>query len=95
MTIWKYTLAFVTEQKIEMPDCASILSCGAQNDQVQIWAMVDPDALQGTKGQKRTLFIVGTGHPLPRDHRDLRFIGTVQTAGGQLVWHIFELWKKG
>jgi hypothetical protein len=94
MTIWKYTLALLTQQQVEMPNEASILSCGSQNDEVQIWAMVDSTALAGTKGQKRTLFIVGTGHPLPRSASELRFIGTVQTHNGKLVWHIFELYKK-
>ena len=36
----------------------------------------------------RTFLVKGTGHPLP--DRGLRYVGTVQEAGGRLVWHVFE-----
>lgn len=35
-------------------------------------------------------FVVGTGHELEFNPEGYRFVGTVQTHGGSLVWHIFE-----
>jgi hypothetical protein len=83
-TIWKFELADVDEQVIEMPQDAKILSTQVQVSTICLWAIVD------TKKPRvgRQFITLGTGQPYPLDC-DLKFIGTVQQ--GSLVWHIFEV----
>lgn len=81
-TIYKYNI----EPNItyEMPQGAQILSVQAQEDTVQLWALVDtarpPDI--------RKFRAYGTGHAI--EHENLQFLGTCQLYGGNLVLHIFE-----
>ncbi len=84
--IWKYTLAVSDHPVITMQKGAIILSVDVQHGAgVQVWALVDPEA----PTELRRFRVAGTGHPLEEDIELLRFIGTVQMMGGQLVWHIF------
>lgn len=87
MTIWKYPLRLTDVQSIEMPLGAEIIAVAEQYGALCLWAWVndDPDAKQ----VKRQIAIVGTGNPAPGYHEALH-IGTVVTAGGSLVWHVFE-----
>lgn len=97
MTIWKFTLAVTDRQSVVMPRDARVLSVGAQDDPtgatVQLWAEVDPTADR----EQRYFAIVGTGNPRPRDpdaptsRPGGSFLGTVITAGGALVWHVYEV----
>jgi hypothetical protein len=55
---------------------------------VEFWARhggenADPSGLS------RSFIVVGTGHPIPTD---ARYWGTAIAPGGQLVWHLLELW---
>lgn len=87
MTIWKFNLAATERQDLEMPSRAKILFVGAQDPTghtVQLWAEVNPDAERET----RRFAIAGTGHPLPPAGHHL---GSVITAGGALVWHVYEV----
>lgn len=54
-----------------------------QFEKVCLWFLVDPTA----EKEKRTIAIVGTGHPAPEDGA---YLGSAMLAGGTLVWHVFE-----
>ena len=87
-TIYKYKLEATDEQTIAMPYGAQILSVQVQADIPCIWAMVDTD--EETMNYK-TIYTYGTGHKLPHDMDQLKYIGTYQLYGGDLVFHVFEL----
>lgn len=88
--IYKYRLILHDEehfngaQTILMPSGAKILSVGKDpQDKYCIWALCD-DSLPMAE---RTIFVVGTGNPLPQDG-DLVFVGTLCIH--PFVWHIFD-----
>lgn len=85
-TIYKYPLDITDAQTVQMPKSAAVLSVGVQGHTVYVWAAVDTDEpLVG-----RHFRIAGTGNPFGWRAPSLRFIGTVMTHGGHLVWHVFE-----
>lgn len=83
-TIYKYKLAVVDEQEIQIPDFAEILSVQNQNGELCLWALVNSD----NKPEPWTIQIVGTGNPASGINAE-DFIGTVQQHDGGLVWHVF------
>jgi len=90
-TIWKYKLneALLHQahgQKISLPYASNILTVQEQNNELCLWAMVDPDEVRKVQ---RTICIHGTGHPVPNGANKVH-ITTFQKMGGQLVWHVFE-----
>ena len=86
-TIYKYILTAKGSQKIPMPMNAEILSIQNQNEQICIWAIVDPKE----EKELRHFEIFGTGHPLNyKTGGEATFIGTVQMSSGSLVLHVFE-----
>jgi hypothetical protein len=85
-TIWKFPLEITDSQAIEMPACAYILDVQVQQDQLCLWALVDP----GKDKELRVIRIYGTGHDLPDACESFDYIGTAQQGGGLLVWHVFE-----
>lgn len=97
-TIYRYRLNIIDEQTISMPTGAEILTVARRegahrallgvgsHEPVEMWALVDPDAPM----QERRIRIAGTGHPLA-DVDNLAFLGSVQIAQGQLVFHVFEI----
>jgi hypothetical protein len=82
--IWKYPLNGIINN-IEMPMDAKILTIQTQNDQPQIWALINP--MNDLETRKFT--IVGTGNPF--DDTDAKYIGTFQDV--PFVWHLFEIVK--
>lgn len=86
-TVWKFTLLDVTDQQeIEMPEGAEILHVGQQfpgSWTLEVWALVDPNAPRVARG----FVIHGTGHPVMDGGTH---VGSIITAGGQLVWHVFD-----
>jgi len=104
--IFKYPLDVVDFQVVNMPKDAELLDVQVQNNGLQLWALVEPsaekvdrviaivgtgnpypeqaepDRVQGYKGDK-PLTTIGTSK---KNH-----IATVQTHGGALVWHVFDL----
>lgn len=83
-TIWKYD---VSQGGIfHIPIGAKILSVQAQQCDVCLWMLVDPDS----KLEQRHFQIYGTGHPIP-EIDDLEYIGTAVLNGLPLVWHVFEV----
>jgi hypothetical protein len=84
-TIWKFPLAMVSPQRVDMPEGAQILTVQAQGDFGCIWALVDPDV----EKQSHYFEIYGTGQVVTDDGVTERpYVGTFQTD--QFVWHVFE-----
>lgn len=86
--IWKSNLKVKDRQTIYLPEGAKIIAVGAQDSTgktVQLWMEADPKAQIDTVG--RRIAIAGTGHDAPPGEH----LGTVITAGGALVWHVYEL----
>lgn len=55
--------------------------------QMQLWALVDA----GNPTERRSFRLFGTGNTIdPWPEECLEHVGTVQMAGGRLVWHLFE-----
>lgn len=82
--IWKYPLEIRDLQTLMVPEGATILTVQAQHDIPVLWALVDPKAPK----VRRDFEILGTGNPVEEGERN--YIATIQTHGGQLVWHVFE-----
>jgi hypothetical protein len=83
--IWKWELRVTDIQKLMMPVGAQMLTVQFQGISLCLWASVYPGERDR---QVRVIEIFGTGHNIPPAERD--YIGTVQQAGGALVWHVFE-----
>lgn len=81
-TIWKFTLATIGIQILNMPTEAEILTVQMQDNAICLWARVDP----ANGVTQRMLEIFGTGHKM--DNAPRAYIATVQVPG--LVWHIYE-----
>lgn len=86
-TIWKFTLEKITEQKIEIPAQALILTVQMLEGNVCLWAMVNTDMPK----TKKSIVLLGTGetvthikHGVPALH----YLATVQDR--VYVWHVFE-----
>ncbi|MGJ8680497.1 DUF7352 domain-containing protein [Paraglaciecola sp.] len=80
--IWKYTLTPAI--LIEIPKGAEILSVAEQNNEICLWALVDPNA----ELEAREFHVFGTGHNITIKGFD--FIGTALLENGSLVFHVFE-----
>jgi len=78
MTIWKYHL----EDKVEMPIGAKILDIQMQNNELVIWALVNPD----NKTETRFFHSYPTGAVIPGDPGI--YLKTLQH--GWFVAHYFE-----
>lgn len=81
--VWKFTLDVTGEQFVEMPADADLLHVAEQYGKLALWALVIPT---GQRQVERRILVRGTGHsvwPFP-------YVGTVVTAGGSLVWHVFD-----
>ena len=87
--IYKYVLESKEIQEIEIPYNALILSCQFQNNELCIWANVDPEEKKG----KLKILILGTGNPIPEEYLNgcYEFLATVQV--GIFVWHVFKFYS--
>lgn len=80
-TIWKFPLALVDENVIEVPGDHTFLSVGKDaQGRLSAWFVVDP----ASPVCKIDVLIVGTGTSMPHAHQ---FLGTV--THGNYVWHFF------
>ncbi len=86
--VWKYVLPLEDCASIDMPIGCKVLSAGVQDEQICIWALVDPSDLIGTARYR--FRIAGTGRPI-KDSEHLDFIDTVLLMGGSLVFHVFQV----
>ena len=86
MTIWKFELEKEDIQSIQMPVGAEILCLQMQGGKPCIWALVNPQADNETRG----FITYGTGHVVPTEPYNHIYIGTYQLFSGDLVFHVFE-----
>jgi hypothetical protein len=90
-TVFKYGLDIADEQVLQLPAGARILYVGQQPLQkapLQLWAHIDKRASLVS----RKIVMYGTGHPMPAEPG--KFLGTVLTHGGTMVWHVYDCGEK-
>lgn len=80
--IWKYAINPLTT--ISIPEGARLLSVETQDNQPQLWALVDPTKAK----EQRTFRAVATGQDFEEEGHV--YVGTVHINHGSLVFHIFE-----
>lgn len=85
--IYKYSVPVGGEFNILLPVNSKILCVQQQHFQLAMWAIVD---VYTEEFERRKFQIYGTGHEIDMDAVK-QYIGTVQQADGNLVWHLFEL----
>lgn len=83
--VFKYPVEVSDKFSLLLPMEARILAVQMQRDKPCLWALVDPNAPVET----RNFRVAGTGNPI--EEENLEYIGTFQMAGGNLVWHLFEI----
>lgn len=85
-TIWKFPIRITTEQTVQMPFGARVLSAQMQAGQLCLWAEVDSEL----QPWPRKVFVFGTGHKvdLSSASADTAYVGTVQMMGGE-VGHVY------
>jgi hypothetical protein len=83
-TVWKVALLATDVQEVEVPAGAEFLCALEQFEQICVWFRCDPSK----PVEKRTIFIVGTGHPAPGNEG--RYLGTASLSGRRLMFHVFE-----
>ena len=86
-TIWKFELALQTEQAINMPEGAKVLTVQVQAGVLCVWALVDTE----NDTEERQFFILGTGHDADDvdSSNGYNYLNTVQLPSGALVHHVF------
>lgn len=82
--IFKFKLNIVDEQIISMPKGSQILSVQEQHGEIVMWALLEDPK---NPYYNRKFLIFKTGSQITDK---LKYIGTVQTSGGDLVRHVFE-----
>lgn len=83
--VFKYELqAGVT--LIKLPVGSKPLHVATQHDRLQMWVLIPKDVVSFTE---RFFAVFGTGHPF--DRPGASHIGTVLTADGDYVLHVFEV----
>jgi hypothetical protein len=80
--VWKYVLAPVPEQTINIPVGAQLLHVAEQNGQLCLWAKVDPSGAVVS----RRFCVAGTGQEMPAY---TEYLGSA-VLHGDLVFHVFE-----
>lgn len=89
-TVYKYDLPMPGTSDdtfaIVLPAGARPLTVQLQDGEPKLWAIVNP------KNEDRpfTIRVAGTGHPLDSTSGHA-YLGTVQMAGGSLVFHYFSV----
>ena len=86
--VWKYPLEVTGAQEIELPYGAIFLSVMEQHNLPNLYALVNPYT---TLMETWEIALRSTGQPIGEEVLRLaKFLGTVSTYGGQLVWHILR-----
>lgn len=85
LKVFKYPVPVADLFELEMPKDAQILTVQTQDEDMQMWALVDPES----PTELRHFRLAGTGHSII--HTVKRYIGTFQIRGGRLVFHLFEV----
>lgn len=82
--VWKFPLASVSVQEIDLPFGAAILHVAEQAGELHLWALCDPSAPRVPRG----IAMIDTGAAAPVEEG--RHVGTLLLMGGALVKHVFE-----
>jgi len=85
ITIYKYPLLMTDQQQLYLPGGSEILCVQVQHEQPCIWVRQETT----NSSVYRTLRTYGTGHQMQSPSE--KYIGTYQLSGGQLVFHVFEV----
>jgi hypothetical protein len=81
-TVWKFPIKIEDVQSIEMPHGAMILHAGLDpTGQPCVWAGVRSEI----KTSKQTVYVTGTGHPIPEG--PTAYVGSFNQ--GTFVWHVW------
>lgn len=84
--VYKYKLQITKViQEVVLPLGAQILCIKMQNDELCMWALVDPDQ---TYNEVVKIRCAGTGHEITED---VEYIDTVMLLDGALVFHFFKV----
>jgi hypothetical protein len=89
LTVFKYPIPSDDYFQIDLPVGAKVLTIQTQHGNPQMWVLLDPSEPYITHYFR----IAGTGHPIEEPQEDLRYIGTCQVLGGDLIFHLFEIVK--
>ncbi len=85
-TVWKTKINMSEKTIHEVPEGAKLLHVDEQYAMMHAWWEVDDDKPLTAV----TTVIVGTGNEVPEMQDDhLVHVGTIPTAGGAFVWHIY------
>ena len=85
--VYKYKLQITKViQEVVLPLGAQILCIKMQNDELCMWALVDPDQ---TYNEVVKIRCAGTGHVVEEDIEC--YIDTVMLLDGALVFHFFKV----
>lgn len=87
--IFKYDVDINDYFTLELPKRAKILTVQSQRGVPYLWILVDPEE----KLMKRTFRVAGIGHIIDEPDEKLNYINTFQLYNGDLVFHLFEVFK--
>jgi len=85
-SIWKFALKEDDFQTVSMPPQSKVLTAQVQNENICIWALVDPNFSQRFV---YPVWVDGTLHVVLDAAIQGRYVASVQLAGGALVFHVF------
>ena len=83
--VWKYRIPPQDHQTLSVPKGSQFLHFALQDDQPNLWFLVDPS----TDMETRELRLAGTGQNIWEEN--LTYVGTAVGHMGQFVWHLFEV----
>lgn len=88
MRIWKYEVPINDHFTLSLPVGAEPLTVQVQAGDPQMWILLDETETIYTDRKFR---VAGTGHPIQEPRESLHYVSTFQLAGGQLIFHVFEV----
>ena len=88
LTVWKYPIPAKDCFKLSLPIGAMPLAVQVQRGKPQVWVLLEESE---TVYVDRIFRLVGTGHPISEGLHHLQYIDTFQLAGGNLIFHVFEI----
>lgn len=86
-TIWRQSIEITDQQTITGPGLGLVVAVdNARAFGPEVWFTVDTEQID----LRVTLWIVGTGNPIPDEcQRHGDYVGHLITHGGQFVWHVY------
>ncbi len=70
---------------LDLPNGAQVLKVDVQNNEVQLWGLIDPSV------ELQTRWFRFAGHPIDQNMAELKHISTFFMHEGALVFHVFEI----